>query len=114
MTLTTLPHPSQGACYSRSTRTPLLMQWPSVLKAGSVLAAPVTLLDLPKTLLHAAHAANLTAAAASAPSATAAFAPSATATSATWIDHPAWVGEGHVAAFGGAEYAHSDCDLIAT
>ena len=41
-------------CYSRATLTPLLMQWPDVLAAGTWITQPVSLLDVAATFLHVA------------------------------------------------------------
>ena len=44
----------KGHCFSRATLTPLLMQWPDVLRPGAWVHEPTSLLDVAATMLHAA------------------------------------------------------------
>lgn len=43
----------KGSCYEGGTRTPLIVYWPGVTKAGSVCDTPVIGMDLYKTILEA-------------------------------------------------------------
>jgi arylsulfatase A-like enzyme len=44
----------QGECRNDATHVPMLIQWPSVLQAGTVVQQAVSLLDVAPTMLHAA------------------------------------------------------------
>lgn len=44
----------KGHCFSRGTLTPLLIQWPDLVRPGSWVSEPTSLLDVAATLLHAA------------------------------------------------------------
>ena len=88
----------KGECYSRATSTPLFMQWPSVLRAGSVVSAPVSHLDVSKTILHAVSSVNASLGTNRLHARAAAT--SALPLSSAWLAHPSWAVDGDGGAVG--------------